>query len=92
MFLIIVMFFYLIGSSTSHELSLNDFIFLYGSEFMNANQKYVQDFLNELHQRKFVFKSEVFENLAISSAAIPSSSDINDQVYSSSVNFRTMLA
>ena len=45
------------GSGTSHQLTVNDFIFLYGNAFMDANHKYVEDFLTELHQRKDVFEN-----------------------------------
>ena len=48
----------LIGSGTSHEMSDNDFIYIYGREFYNANQNFVDDFLNELHQRRDLFESE----------------------------------
>ena len=46
-----------IGSGTKHELTVNDFIFPYGKGFMDANHKYVEDFLTELHQHKDVFEN-----------------------------------
>ena len=47
----------LIGSGMSHEMSVNDFIYIYGREFYNANQNFVDDFLNQLHHRRDLFKS-----------------------------------
>ena len=41
----------------SHQLTVNDFKRVYGSAFMNANHKYVEDFLTELHQRRDVFET-----------------------------------
>ena len=41
---------------TSLQLTVNDFKHVYGREFINANQNYVENFLSGLNQRKSVFK------------------------------------
>ena len=46
----------IVGSSPIKELTLNDFICVYGNDFMAENHKYVTDFLTELHQRKNMFE------------------------------------
>ena len=46
-----------LGSGPMKELTVNEFICVYGNAFMAANHKYVDDFLTELHQRKYVFEN-----------------------------------
>ena len=44
----------IVGSSPIKELTLNNFISVYGNAFIAANHKYVTDFLTELHKRKYM--------------------------------------
>jgi len=41
-----------VGNGPLKQLNLKDFNVVYGEEFMERNQEYVTDFLNELHQRQ----------------------------------------
>ena len=40
----------IVGNCPVKELTLQDFICVYGKDFMAENHKYVTDFLTELHQ------------------------------------------
>ena len=49
----------IVGSSPIKELTLNDFICVYGNDFMAENHKYVTKFLTELQRKnKFEMSSE----------------------------------
>ena len=41
-----------VGNGPLKQLNLKDFNVVYGEDFMERNQEYVTDFLNELHQRQ----------------------------------------
>ena len=49
----------IVVSSPIKELTLKDYSYVYGKDFMAENQNYVTTFLTELHQRKNKFENRV---------------------------------
>ena len=59
----------IVGNGPLKQLNLRDFNVVYGEEFMERNQEYVTDFLNELHQCQNEFEEGTHE---------PQISDVED--------------
>ena len=73
---------------TSHQLTVNDFERVYGQDFINANQTYVENFLIGLNQRKSEFESQVSEEKSGNSHS--SSTTGQDEEFQDDVYINTM--